>query len=357
VIRSTSKTRTNVACIALLSSLTVSGRALAQPHDLSPDDIVVANTVDSVATIIDREYFDAATAARVARLLRSALSEGRYDGVATPESLATMLTHDLFEATQDKHLRVSTVQPSFGSPGSEDAPDSRSIRSRRENFGVRRVEILAGNVGLLDLTAFYRPEEAKETISAAMRVLRSADALILDLRDNGGGSPGTVALFASYLFDTPGLPLFEIVPRSGDRGHGYGTSDPPVPERDGTRPVFVLTSRRTFSAGEGLAFILQEQHRAEIIGEQTAGAANPGRPYLVNALVEVTVPNGQVRTALTGRNWEGTGVTPDLAVPAHAALRQAYIRALRAVLKLATSSSWRDSIETHLANLEAVDER
>jgi retinol-binding protein 3 len=292
----------------------------------------------------------------VALSLRNGLAQGRYGGHDTLESLAQELTRALFAMTQDRHLAVAVVEGRSAAPASTVSDgETREMRARRANFGVQRVEVLAGNVGYLNLTWFYRLEEAREAISSAMQLLRSADALILDMRENGGGSPDTVALLASYLFDAHGLDLFEIVSRSGS-GDRYTTLEPAVPERNGGRPVYVLTSTRTFSAGEGLAFILQERRRAEVIGEPTPGAANPGRPYPVHPRLEVTVPNAYVRTAMTGRNWEGVGVVPDLAVPARDALRSAHIRALRELLRGAQSGAWQEALKRHLAALE-LDKR
>jgi C-terminal processing protease CtpA/Prc len=117
--------------------------------------------------------------------------------------------------------------------------------------------------------------------------------------------------------------------------------------------VYVLTSSKTFSGGEGLAYILQEHRRAEIIGEITAGAANPGRTYRLNALFEVTVPNGKVVTSVRRSNWEGTGVTPDVIVPAGDALRVAHVRALRQSLTQTPAGPWRDTLERELRTVEA----
>jgi len=328
-----------LVAVWLLSSLASAG-VREQPAEPEVNRELAHDTVSGVAAAVEQEYFDPAMGARAAEALRQNLDTGRYAEAETPESLAKMLTHDLHEMTRDKHLAIAVVpEPEPAESESEACSDCglalRAERARKENYGIRQVRILAGNVGYLDVTSFYRPEEAHDVIFAAMRLLRGADALILDLRDHGGGSPGTLALLASFLFDEPGLPLAAIVPRSGG-AQVYTTSDPPVPDRNEARPVFVLTSKRTFSAGEGLAFILQERGRAEIVGEQTPGAANPGRPYPVNALFEVTVPNGRVRTAVTGRNWEGSGVTPDLTVPAEDALCAAHIRALEALRRLRT---------------------
>jgi Peptidase family S41/N-terminal domain of Peptidase_S41 in eukaryotic IRBP len=347
--------RGRIVALAMSIALTIAavdGQVVAQQPAGRIDRELIRETVESLASVVNREYFDAGVGARVDASLRQWLSEGRYADAGTLESLAGMLTRDLLATTEDKHLAVRIVPDAIPGPAASQAPDtSRELGARRANFGIQRVEILAGNVGYLNVTSFYRPEEARDAIAAAMRTLRYADALILDMRGNSGGSPDTAALLASYLFDAADLPLFEIVPRSGT-GRRYATESPGLPERNGTRPVYVLTAARTFSAGEGLAFILQERRRAEVVGESTAGAANPGRPYPVNARFEVTVPNGQVRTAVTGRNWEGTGVIPDVKVAGSDALRVGHIRALRGLLERTPSGPWHDTLRRHLDALE-----
>ncbi len=290
----------------------------------------VRATVMEVAATISREYMDPVVGERVAGALRRRLAEDQYRGLTTPAALATRLTQDLLTDSQDKHLAVAVVRESPSTSSPTPTVDMRQQGVLRTNAGVQRVEILAGNVGYLNLTSFWRVEEARETIADAMRLLKRADALIIDLRQNSGGSPDTAALLAGYLFDQGGLPLFQIVPRTGD-AVSYATPASAPAERDARRAVYVLTSARTFSAGEGFAFLLQERGRAEVVGERTAGAANPGRPYRVNDWFEVTVPNGHVRTAVSGRNWEGAGVKPDFEVPAADALTVAHDRAIKRV--------------------------
>jgi hypothetical protein len=315
------------------------------------DRELVQETVTSLSQVVQREYVDAEAAARADASLRQWLAEDRYAAAQTPDALAGMLTRDLFELTRDKHLSVAVV-PERASMPTTQSDESRETRARRSNFGVKRVEILAGNVGYLNITQFERLAQARDAISAAMRMLRHADALIVDLRGNGGGSPDTVASVASYFFDAPGVALFEIVLRSGEGGTKYRTETAPLPERNGRRPVYLLTSAGTFSAGEGFAFILQERRRAQVVGETTAGAANPGRPYPLNARFEVTVPNGRVRSAVSGGNWEGVGVTPDVKTTATEALRVAHARALRDLIELAPSGSWRDTLHRELKILD-----
>ena len=286
----------------------------------------VHDSVAEIAAIVGREYMDPVVGKQVADSLRRRLKDGQYTS-QTPAALAARLTNDLQLESKDKHLVVAVVRDRVPAPGAS----TRQEQVRRTNGGVQRVEILPENVGYLNMTAFWRVEEAQDVIADAMRLLQRADALIIDMRQNRGGSPETAVLLMGYLFDQVGLPLFDIVPRSGDHV-SYSTPTPGPPERNGHRPLYVLTAAGTFSAGEGVAFLLQERARAEVIGERTAGAANPGRPYRVNAFFDVTVPNGRVVSAVSGRNWEGSGVLPDVVVTAPDALGLAHSRALARLL-------------------------
>jgi len=309
---------------AVLASLAI-GVVIAQGPVTSLDPSLVRPTVESLSEVISREYFEVAVAAKVEASLKAALADGRYASSPTPEALARALTRDLYAVTHDQHLVVTVKRPPGVAPAAGGPPAAR--RDQPTDAGFRRVEILPGNIGYLDLTMFLRLTEHRDALAAAMTKLQPARALILDMRDNGGGSPDTVVLLMSYLFDQPSLPLLEIIPRTGET-QAYATAPAGAGiERNGSRPVFVLTSSHTFSGGEGLAYLLQEHKRAIVIGEKTAGAANPGRPYPVSETLEVTVPNGRIRSAITRSNWEGDGVTPDVIVPAATALDVALERA------------------------------
>jgi C-terminal processing protease CtpA/Prc len=249
---------------------------------------------------------------------------------------------------------VTVAQPAAAPPDTTAAADARAQAARRDNGGIRRTEILTGNIGYLDIRYFWRLNEARDAVDAAMKVLARADALIIDMRANSGGSPDTVALLASYLLDGPPAPLFEISPRSGDPVR-YSSST--VSPRDGHRPLYVLTSTRSFSGGEGFAFLMQDLKRAEVVGEQTAGAANPGRPYPLNDGFEVVVPNGRLLTVPGGRNWEGTGVHPDVPAAADDALRVAQERAIGRLLANASSDADRRRLESALRSVTGTTER
>ena len=324
--------------------------AVERSQPQSTDSLRVPEALESLAAVVEREYFDPDMAARIARAVRARISQDRYRDVSTLDALARTLTQDLYELSRDKHLSVRVVEQALPARSERSVDPDRASGVHRTNAGVQRIEILPGNVGYLNLTSFYRLDEAREALSAAMALLQRADALILDMRENGGGSPDTVAFVAGYLFERPGLPLFDIRSRAGTTQE-YRTPDPPLAGRNEARPLYVLTARRTFSAGEGLAFILHERRRAVIVGEQTAGAANPGRSYPVTARLEVTVPNGQVRSAVKRANWEGAGVAPDQSVPASEALREAHRLALRALIERTPAGPWQETLKRHLEAL------
>ncbi len=339
----------------ILALATAGGQANSAPQGprarVELDEKMVRETVETVAAVVDREYFDREVASGVKEGLRERLQLGRYTAVESAEELAELLTEHLHAMTKDKHLAVNYTPPDGETRVSSEArQQSRELRARRQNYGAEHIQILPGNVGYLNFTAFYRPVEAREALEAAMESLRYADALILDMRSNLGGNPGTVALLASYLFETPGQLLFEIVPREGET-KAYYTESPPVTHRDGRRPVFVLTAATTFSAGEGLAFILQDQARAQVVGEVTVGAANPGRAYPVGDYFEVVVPNGRFRSAVTGRNWEGVGVIPDIQTTEGEALQVAHRRALQWLLETTKDENWAETLRQELRRI------
>jgi hypothetical protein len=197
----------------------------------------------------------------------------------------------------------------------------RLTLDRERNFGFEKVERLAGNVGYVELVTFAGPWDAQATAVAAMALLAHTDAVIFDLRANGGGSPGMVQFLCSYLFDER-THLNSLYFREGDRTQEFWTHDVP-----GTKlpdvPVFVLTSARTFSAAEEFSYNLRTRSRATLVGETTRGGANPGGLFPIDAQFEIVIPTGRAINPVTGGNWEGIGVEPHVSVAADSALEAA----------------------------------
>ncbi len=166
-----------------------------------------------------------------------------------------------------------------------------------------------------------------------MNFLSNASALIIDLRKCTGGYPAMVALICSYLFGDEPIHLSSIYWRDEDQTQQYWTL-PYLPGKHLVdQPVYVLTSRVTFSAGEEFASILQTRKRATVIGDQTDGGSHPGASYRIHPHFEAFIPIGRAFSPVTGKDLEGIGVTPDILVPQEHAFMAAYCMALEAVLQ------------------------
>lgn len=321
--------------------------APATPGAPIVDSDFVASTVASLQSLITEKYFDEAAIPQINAALGAALAKGDFSREKNLSDFAKQLTATLDQASHDKHLFVTVSALSVS--GSDKAQLTRAEGASLSNFGMKTAKVLDGNVGYLEVTGFYRANEGAEAVDAAMRFLAHTDAMILDFRVNGGGSPDTALQLLSYFFSEPNLPLFSIVPRSGEPTIER-TLQTGVAYRDETRPVYVLVSARTWSAGEGVPFILQERHRAKIIGEKTAGAANPAGPWPINQALTVTIPNGRIKSSMAGKNWEGTGVVPDMIVSPDKAFQAAYVQALEGLLARTASIPKQKLISDALAN-------
>ncbi len=216
---------------------------------------------------------------------------------------------------------------------------ARKQEAERANFGISKLERLPGNVGYLDIHYFHRPEWGGEAIVSAMQLISHADAIIFNLSHCFGGYPGMVALVCSYLFGEEPVHLDSIYWRDEDFTQQYWTL-PFVPgKRFPNIPVYVLTSKATFSAGEEFAYILQCRKRAVIIGEKTDGGAHPGASYRIHPHFEVFIPIGRTINPVTGTNWEGCWITPDILVPQEKSFNTAYKESLQSILANVIGSS------------------
>jgi Peptidase family S41/N-terminal domain of Peptidase_S41 in eukaryotic IRBP len=338
------------------------------PRITMPDDGSLAaeqmsgrEIVTTAMSLLRANYVFPEVAEQAATAVEAHMAAGDYDDL-DEITLTELLTRQLQEITGDKHLRLrlgggpppgrgpGPGGPGPGGPGRGPGPrpdpdeveprnhEARRLamrqRGRLDNFGIRRVERLDGNVGYLDVRRVAMAANAGPAIAAAMELLAGTYALILDLRRNGGGSPDGVLLWCSYLLKDEPIHLNDIFHADTGETRQFWT----LPYVPGTRyvdhPVYVLTSSHTFSGGEEFCYNLQALGRAELIGETTGGGAHPTRGFPISRAVHIGIPFARSINPVTGTNWQGTGVVPDVAVPEAEAYDVAYAKALQHVLAL-----------------------
>jgi len=325
---------------------------IAMPDDgsLAAEQMSGREIVTTALSLLRANYVFPELAEQAALAIEARLAAGEYDDL-DEVTLTDLLTSHLREVCEDKHLRVvlgSGPGPDRpGGPGPRPGPDpdepgdheARRLAMRQmgrlDNFGIHRVERLDGNVGYLDVRRVPVPANAGPAISAAMELVAGTYALIIDLRRNGGGAPEGVVYWCSHLVDEqPPTHLNDIFRADTGETHQFWAL-PYVPgPRYLDRPVYVLTSSRTFSGGEDFAYTLQALGRAQVIGETTGGGAHPTRPFGISAAVLIAIPFARSINPVTGTNWQGTGVIPDIAVPEAQAYDTAYAKALEHVLAM-----------------------
>ncbi|HEY8503883.1 MAG TPA: S41 family peptidase [Gemmataceae bacterium] len=322
---------------------------------------VPAEVVGALIKELKEGYVFPEAAEKMAEAVGAKLKAGDYDGLATGQELARRLTADLQEISKDRHLRVrcSTEPLPERLGGKEPTPEmvKRMQRQARwRNAGFVKVERLPGNVGYLELRGFMDPEAGGEPLAAAMNFLANTDALIIDLRRNGGGTPLMVRLVCSYLFDEKPVHLNSLYFRKDDRTEEFWTLKEVPGKRYLGKDVYVLTSRLTFSGAEECAYNLKCLKRATIVGETTGGGAHPGGAVRLTDHFLAFIPTGRAINPITKTNWEGTGVEPDVKVDADAALEKAHELAL-AKLRAAAKGEAKEWLEMDVEMEKRLEER
>ena len=282
-------------------------------------------TVRGIAELIEARYVYPDIGARVASALRRrpASSWSNED-----DSFARAMTSVLHQLSGDRHFGVTRLANEASSESASQAALFEEWYGSKVNHGFESVQRLENGIGYLDVRVFAPVGMGGDLASAAMSLLASAPALIIDLRRNGGGMGEMVALLCSYLFDER-RELSGVYSRPTDQlSRLFTTETPPGRRFGGTKPVFVLTSPRTFSAAEHFAYDLQAMRRAKIIGERTGGGAHPYEDHRVEGGFTLSLPESRSVSPITGKDWEGVGVTPDVETASDDALGRAVALAL-----------------------------
>jgi retinol-binding protein 3 len=318
-------------------------RAQVQPKPI--DAAEKKAVVNAVADALAKQYVFPETARKMGDLIRKNLKAGKYAALDDPQAFAMKLSDDLQSVSHDRHLGVRYAPQAILERKTPDVAKKKEAEefqkklSRMDNHGFKEVKILEGNVGYLKFNFFSDDPEAFRVAVGAMAFLANCDALIVDLRENGGGSPEMIQLLSSYFFSGEPRHLNSFYYRLDERTDQFWTL-PYVPgSKLAETDLYVLTSNYTFSGGEEFTYNLKNMKRATIVGETTGGGAHPVRMEIINDNFLMRVPFARAVNPISKTNWEGTGVEPDVKVPAVQALSTAHLLALEK--RLATEKDGR----------------
>lgn len=315
-------------------------------------------TIDSVLKLLRENYVFPETADRMEAHIRQLQKKGEYEKFADPLRFAEKITADLQSISRDIHLRLryseqilAPENPLSAGPSPEWLANLRR-RLTRENFGLERVEILKGNIGLIQINYFASPIWAGETYTAALNTVANTDALIVDLRNNNGSMDENAVPFVCSYFFEDSVHLIDIHSRSDNQTRQFWTYAQVPGRKYLDKPIYVLTSNKTFSGAEDFAYDLQQLKRATIVGERTRGGANPGGTRRVGDHFSLWLPTQSAINPVTKTNWEQTGVAPDINVQTTKALNTAHLEALNRALQTAKDENWRKELQTVITEVE-----
>lgn len=346
-------------CAAVIALALAPAAAFAQSPPPDPASVTISAAenravVLSLAEVLRERFAFRARGAAAAREIEAMERRGAFRDARTAAELLALIDTRIAPIVNDRHFRVRYMGPEIVAGFSEAPPSAEEVAAFHEEVRLRGGEIpdvrwLAGNVGYLRINMFLDAEPSVEKLAAAMGILADTGALIIDVRGAPGGEPAGVPNVIGHLVAerTATVRMEDRFDPSSSRTY---YAEPRTPGFTG-RPVYVLIDGDTGSGAEEFAYDLQAMGRATLVGETTYGAATPGGFRPLAAGFAAFIPMQIVSNAITGANWEGVGVRPDIEVAAEEALTRAHRLALEAILE--TAQGLRRAIaEEGLASLE-----
>lgn len=321
-------------------------------------------TLEELIKQMNQVYVMPDIAKKIEAEVRKWMASDDYKAQTDPVKFAAKVNEIIKGQVTDAHLRFrysQNVLPKRERPREPSADEIKREQSaiRFRNAEFTKIERLQGNIGYIAFNGFMGPEDMARPVEGAMRFLANTDAMIVDLRNNGGGDPSGVQLFCSYFFDEKPVHLNSIYFRNGNKGETieFWTLKKVAGPRYVNKPLFILTSKRTGSGAEECAYNFQQLKRGTIVGSSTWGGANPGGVARLGDHFSCFIPSGRAINPYTKTNWEGTGVQPDVDVTPEKALKQAQLMAIKLLMLKETDPEMKSDYEEIYKQVEAGPDR
>lgn len=305
----------------------------AQHKEMSKEEKAVI--VQAVSENLQTTYVDLEVAQEMTSALKSSLKSDNYKSITNPEEFAKTITQDLQNVSHDLHLKLK-YEPKKISQSKRVMPEEMKVKRKKMmamkmaevNYGFTEVKVLNGNIGYLNLRMFADTAYAKNAATAAMNFLYNTNAIIIDLRENGGGVPSMMQLLSSYFTDAKPVLLSNFYERKTDAKTQLFTIETIDGKRMTNKPLYILTSKKTFSAAEAFTYTLKHLDKAVVVGEVTKGGANRTKTINLSSDFSISVPYIKAIHPVTLSNWEGKGVQPNIETSNNEAFVIAYIDAI-----------------------------
>lgn len=345
--------------LSLVLVLLFSCGLFGQSSQTAFDNAEKKAVIEALCENLEREYIFPEITEKYVRMLRDNLRSGKYDGIGHPQHFASTLTDDLKSIHKDAHLSVrfnpEWVRNERGRKElDEEAIRVQKRRARSDNYRFQEIKILPGNIGYFKFNGFSYDQDAYEPAIGAMSFLANADALIIDLRTNGGGSPEMVQFLCSYFLENPRQHLNSFSYKDKDKLTQYWTYTYLPGRRLDKLDLYILTSRGTFSAAEEFTYNLKNMKRAVVIGETTGGGAHDNKFVVLTDNFMMSLPFARAINPVTKTNWEEVGVEPDVKVSADKALETALVMASKALAEKEKDPSFKAYYQWQQDNYEAA---
>jgi hypothetical protein len=354
---------------SLLAALVWGQSALATPEPAPASD--PAALMARIADLVRDQFVDEAVAHASAPKLRTLANSTEYRAAASPDILAAAITRDLRTVTGDSHIgvvydpaavsryRAREAAAADETARKQDAANKarRALEAAADNFGIRAVEVMPGLVGYLRIDEFYGQEAESEAVFAAvMNLLAPAEAIILDLRHNGGGNSRILPLFLGYFLGPEPVTFATRHERWKGENTALVTRSDMAGARHSGKPLYILTSGLTYSLAEHVTYHLKALADATVVGERTYGGGNGFDPVVLDDNFYLRLPRLAFTNARTGMLYrEHEGISPDIATPSGSARDAAYRAALARLEGGATDAEKRRQARWALAALPVAD--